>query len=142
MRIHPNPSHSDYVSYIKRDVLFPQILPRDLIIVNVEIDVAVDTVTTSAEPTLVCNIGRFFIIILQAGANCEQQLVADYQKMFRDDVLTDFTIRIGADGREIRCHKAILAARSPVFGAMLLHEDTAEAKTVCDFSFINSLICF
>lgn len=53
MRIHPNPSHSDYVSYIKRDVLFPQILPKDLIIVNVEIDVAVDTVTTSTEPVMV-----------------------------------------------------------------------------------------
>lgn len=49
MRIHPNPSHSDYVSYIKRDVLFPQILPNDSIIVNVEIDVAVETVTTTLE---------------------------------------------------------------------------------------------
>lgn len=50
MRIHPNPSHSDYVSYIKRDVLFPQIMPRDMIIVNVEIDVAVETITTTNEP--------------------------------------------------------------------------------------------
>ncbi|VDM43131.1 unnamed protein product [Toxocara canis] len=49
MRIHPNPSHSDYVSYIKRDVLFPQILPNDSIIVNVEIDVAVETITTTVE---------------------------------------------------------------------------------------------
>ncbi len=49
MRIHPNPSHSDYVSYIKRDVLFPQILPKDSIIVFVEIDVAVETVTTSTD---------------------------------------------------------------------------------------------
>lgn len=47
MRIHPNPSHSDYVSYIKRDVLFPQILPQDIIVVTVEIDVAVETITTS-----------------------------------------------------------------------------------------------
>lgn len=52
MRIHPNPSHSDYVSYIKRDVLFPQILPNDSIIVNVEIDVAVETVTTTLEEML------------------------------------------------------------------------------------------
>lgn len=43
MRVHPNPSHSDYVSYIKRDVLFPQIQPADSITVLVEIDVAVDT---------------------------------------------------------------------------------------------------
>ena len=46
MRIHPNPSHSDYVSYIKRDVLFPQIQPHDSITVFVEIDVAVETITT------------------------------------------------------------------------------------------------
>jgi hypothetical protein len=49
MRIHPNPSHSDYVSYIKRDVLFPQISPADSITVFVEIDVAVETVTTSSD---------------------------------------------------------------------------------------------
>lgn len=46
-RIHPNPSHSDYVSYIKRDVLFPQIQPHDSITVFVEIDVAVETITTN-----------------------------------------------------------------------------------------------
>ncbi|KAK6050190.1 hypothetical protein COOONC_12305, partial [Cooperia oncophora] len=43
-------------------------------------------------------------------SNCEQQLVEDYQRLFRDDLLTDFTIRVG--GREIRAHRAILAARS------------------------------
>ncbi len=52
MRIHPNPSHSDYVSYIKRDVLFPQILPQDIIVVSVEIDVAVETITTSSEDSM------------------------------------------------------------------------------------------
>ena len=45
MRVHPNPSHSDYVSYIKRDVLFPQMLPQDTIVVTVAIDVAVETIT-------------------------------------------------------------------------------------------------
>ena len=48
MRVHPNPSHSDYVSYIKRDVLFPQILPQDTIVVTVEIDVAVETITVTS----------------------------------------------------------------------------------------------
>ncbi|KAL3998449.1 Protein maternal effect lethal 26 [Acanthocheilonema viteae] len=113
MRIHPNPSHSDYVSYIKRDVLFPQILPNDSIIVNVEIDVAVETVTTTLEEMLT--------------SNSEQQLTEDYLKMLKDNVLTDFTIKVSE--REIRVHRAILAARSPVFAAMLRHEDTNEAKT-------------
>lgn len=53
--------------------------------------------------------------------------------MLKDNVLSDFTIKIG--DREIRAHRAILAARSPVFAAMLRHEDTNEAKTA---SFIKS----
>lgn len=113
MRIHPNPSHSDYVSYIKRDVLFPQILPRDLIVVQVEIDVAVETITTNTEQHSVVNM--------------EQQLFDDYLKIFRDELLTDFVIKVS--GREVRAHRAILAARSPVFCAMLTHDQTNEAKT-------------
>lgn len=55
MRVHPNPSHSDYVSYIKRDVLFPQISPADSILVLVEIDVAIETITVQMdEPLKVC----------------------------------------------------------------------------------------
>ncbi|KAL3089949.1 hypothetical protein niasHS_006401 [Heterodera schachtii] len=178
MRIHPNPSHSDYVSYIKRDVLFPQIQPADSITVFVEIDVAVETVTTSVDDS--CRFSK--------PCNCEHQLGDDYLKLLNDDVLTDFTIRVvqqrdaggggggggsicsggagggaecsltaaaaaantvhpatpnalndggGAGGghegnvqiREIRVHKAILAARSPVFAAMLQHVDTSESKT-------------
>lgn len=53
MRVHPNPSHSDYVSYIKRDVLFPQISPQDTIVVTVEIDVAVETITTNLDESFV-----------------------------------------------------------------------------------------
>ncbi|VDN04761.1 unnamed protein product, partial [Thelazia callipaeda] len=100
MRIHPNPSHSDYVSYIKRDILFPQIF--------------------------LLNLRRKFLL-RNCDSNSEQQLTEDYLKMLKDDVLTDFTIRVGE--REIRVHRAILAARSPVFAAMLRHEDTNEAKT-------------
>ncbi|CAO4361787.1 Protein CBR-MEL-26 [Caenorhabditis briggsae] len=115
MRIHPNPSHSDYVSYIKRDVLFPQIMPRDMIIVHVEIDVAVETITTTNEP------------IQFEPINTEQQLVDDYQRLFCDELLTDFDINV--NGRVIRAHKAVLAARSAVFNAMLTHQDTDEART-------------
>lgn len=70
-------------------------------------------------------------------SNCEQQLVEDYQRLFRDDLLTDFTIRVG--GREIKAHRAILAARSPVFQAMLMHELTNETKSgvleICDLDY-------
>uniref|UniRef100_A0A8R1IP20 BTB domain-containing protein n=1 Tax=Caenorhabditis japonica TaxID=281687 RepID=A0A8R1IP20_CAEJA len=114
MRIHPNPSHSDYVSYIKRDVLFPQIMPRDMIIVNVEIDVAVETITTTNEP------------IAFEPVNTERQLSEDYKRLFLQELLCDFVINVG--GREINAHKAVLSARSPVFNAMLTHCDTDESK--------------
>ncbi|KAH7727568.1 BTB/POZ domain-containing protein [Aphelenchoides avenae] len=117
MRIHPNPSHSDYVSYIKRDVLFPQISPADSIIVFVEIDVAVETVTTQLDD----NALGF------KSCNCEKPLGEDYLKLLNEETLTDFTIKV--DGKEIRVHKAILAGRSPVFAAMFSHEDTEEMKT-------------
>uniref|UniRef100_A0AC35GKX2 MATH domain-containing protein n=1 Tax=Panagrolaimus sp. PS1159 TaxID=55785 RepID=A0AC35GKX2_9BILA len=60
-RIHPNPSHSDYVSYIKRHVLFPQILPHDSITVFVEIDVAVKTITTNIGELLPVRVFALFI---------------------------------------------------------------------------------
>lgn len=115
MRIHPNPSHSDYVSYIKRDVLFPQISPSDSITVLVEIDVAVETITTTMDDHQL------------AVCNYEKQLSDDYLKLLTDGLLTDFTVKVGE--KEIDVHKAILAARSPVFAAMLNHESTSEAKT-------------
>jgi len=134
MRIHPNPSHSDYVSYIKRDVLFPQISPADSITVFVEIDVAVETVTFNMEDT---HLGI---------CNSERQLADDYLKLLNDDLLTDFVIRVGE--KEIRVHKAILAARSPVFAAMMQHDNTSEAKTGTlvikdvDFAVVKEMLNF
>lgn len=135
MRIHPNPSHSDYVSYIKRDVLFPQISPADSIIVFVEIDVAVETVTTQLDDNILVSLHSATVastVHLQLQGfktcNCEKQLGEDYLKLLNDDLLTDFTIKV--EGKEIRVHKAILAGRSPVFSAMFSHEDTEEMKTV------------
>lgn len=52
-------------------------------------------------------------------------------KLLNDVVLTDFVIKV--QDKEIHVHKAILAARSPVFAAMLHHVDTSESKTVRKF---------
>ncbi|KAI6241409.1 hypothetical protein M3Y99_00368900 [Aphelenchoides fujianensis] len=118
LRQHPNPSHSDFVSYIKRDILFPQISPADSITVFVEIDVAVETITTTADDHL----------LSRQKCECERPLGDDYLRLLKDSIHTDFTIRVGL-GLEIRVHKAILAARSPVFAAMLNHKDTDEARS-------------
>lgn len=59
--------------------------------------------------------------------NSDQQLIEDYQKLLKEDSFADFTIKVGP--KETRAHRAILAARSVVFAAMLTH-DTGEAKNV------------
>ncbi|TMS32804.1 hypothetical protein L596_000605 [Steinernema carpocapsae] len=88
-------------------------MPADSIVVTVDIAAAVDTVTTTVDEPL-------------ESIDFERQLGEDYLRLLQDDVLTDFTIRIG--NRDIRTHRAILAARSPVFAAMFAHSDTKEAK--------------
>lgn len=115
MRIHPNPSHSDYVSYIKRDVLFPQISPSDIIVVHVEIDVAVETITTSS--------GEYLPAIL----NSEKELSKNLLSLLENDRHSDFTIKAG--GQEFKVHRAILSARSRVFAAMLEHRNTEEVRS-------------
>lgn len=44
-------------------------------------------------------------------------MARDMESFFREGRLSDFTIV--ASGREMRAHRAILSARSPVFAAML-----------------------
>lgn len=44
-------------------------------------------------------------------------MARDMENFFREGRLSDFTIIAG--GREMRAHRAILSARSPVFAAML-----------------------
>lgn len=58
----------------------------------------------------------------------EKQLSEDCLRLLTDRIMTDFTIMVGE--HEIPVHKIILAARSPVFAAMLNHEDTSEFKLV------------
>uniref|UniRef100_A0AC35U413 BTB domain-containing protein n=1 Tax=Rhabditophanes sp. KR3021 TaxID=114890 RepID=A0AC35U413_9BILA len=110
MRIHPNPSHSDYVAYIKRETLCPKIMADDTIVVLIEIDVGVETVTTIFDDSAI-------------PCTCASQLSDDFSKLI-DGNLTDFVVQIGK--HEIGVHKAILAARSPVFNAMMAHSDARE----------------
>ncbi|KRZ02046.1 Protein maternal effect lethal 26 [Trichinella zimbabwensis] len=132
MRVHPSPSHSDYVSYIKRDVLYPQILPHDIIIVTVEIDVAVEIVTTSNEDNF-------------SYTDSIKHFINDSEAMLKSHTFSDFEIEVG--GRIIPAHRCILAARSTVFAAMLTHQthETQMGRLVIpdfDFEVISELVRF
>jgi hypothetical protein len=117
MRVHPNPSHSDYVCYVKRDVLFPQILPQDLIQVTVEIEVAVETVTTTTPENTEPEVPDSLRI-----------MATDYSKLLKNGICSDFCIEVG--NQRIPVHRSVLVARSTVLSAMLTHE-TEEAQNGC-----------
>uniref|UniRef100_A0A915E314 MATH domain-containing protein n=1 Tax=Ditylenchus dipsaci TaxID=166011 RepID=A0A915E314_9BILA len=51
MRIHPNPSNSDYVAYLKKSQFYPQI-PDDTFTISFEIDVAHEILTTVCDEPL------------------------------------------------------------------------------------------
>jgi len=58
-----------------------------------------------------------------------QEVAKDLEGIYRDGKLADFLIIAG--GREISCHRAILAARSPFFAAMFAdHTEEAKEKRV------------
>jgi len=56
------------------------------------------------------------------------EITGDLQNLFETQTLSD--IKVCVQGTEIPAHKAILAARSPVFCAMFVH-DTMEHKESC-----------
>lgn len=56
-----------------------------------------------------------------------QTVASDIKRMFNDELFTDFQLKTN-DGEVLKAHKVILAARSPVFFAMLTN-DLEEAQT-------------
>ncbi|XP_052036889.1 TD and POZ domain-containing protein 1-like [Apodemus sylvaticus] len=77
--------------------------------------------------TLCCKvniIGAFFSMpeqnITPAIKNTGQMLIDDLTKLWEKSLFTDCSLLVG--DHEFRAHKAILAARSPVFRAMFEHE--------------------
>ncbi|CDW53510.1 Protein maternal effect lethal 26, partial [Trichuris trichiura] len=128
MRVHPSPSHSDYVTYVKRDVVLPKILPQDFLAVFTTIDVVVDTVTVDAEDcspvsSLTC---KYFPTFPTDIPDSESLFISDMKALLENGAYADFSISVG--GITIPAHRCILAARSNVFAAMLLHA-TEESRT-------------
>lgn len=68
-----------------------------------------------------------------------QAVLADYKKMFDNEYLTDFQLKTN-DGETLKVHKAILAARSPVFYTMLQQDMKEVNEGVAEVSDLDSVV--
>lgn len=89
------------------------LLPDDKLTVFCEVSVVADTINVTGQSPIT----QFKL------PDC--RLSDDFTRMFDDGRFADCTLTVG--GRDLHAHKAILAARSPVFEAMFVHE-TEESK--------------
>ncbi|XP_038104919.1 protein roadkill isoform X2 [Culex quinquefasciatus] len=100
-----------FKKFIRRDFLLDEangLLPEDKLTIFCEVSVVADSVNISGQS----NIIQFKVP--------ECKLSEDLGILFDNEKFSDVTLAVG--GREFQAHKAILAARSPVFAAMFEHE--------------------
>uniref|UniRef100_A0A1I7YDT1 BTB domain-containing protein n=1 Tax=Steinernema glaseri TaxID=37863 RepID=A0A1I7YDT1_9BILA len=99
-----------YFEYIRRDLLIGHVQPQDELQLVLQLTITFDTITKNSQSTR--------LAIPEPPANDHTtQIGRDFESMFKDERLADFKIKCG--DREIKVHKFVLAARSPVFAAML-----------------------
>ncbi|XP_065200076.1 speckle-type POZ protein B-like [Planococcus citri] len=99
-----------FKKFIRRDFLLDEsngLLPDDKLTIFCEVSVLADCVNVSGQTNSV----QFRV------PKCK--LSQDLGVLLEDQKLTDVVLSVG--GKEFRAHKAILAARSPVFAAMFEH---------------------
>lgn len=104
-----------YFEYIRRDLLIAHIQPQDELQLVLNLTINFDTVTKTSQTQRPSGLPEPKFT----------EMARDMENFFREGRLSDFTIVAG--GREMRAHRAILSARSPVFAAMLEHH-TEEFK--------------
>lgn len=63
----------------------------------------------------------------------------DIKKMFEDELFADFELRC-SDGETLKCHKVILAIRSPVFHAMLSNDMKETQQGFVDVPDFTSIV--
>ena len=68
-----------------------------------------------------------------------EQAQSSVARMLREDILTDITIN--AVGGSIRAHRAVLAARSPVFMSMFTHDLREKELSTVDISDMSIEAC-
>ncbi|VVC25545.1 Hypothetical protein CINCED_3A023020 [Cinara cedri] len=100
-----------FKKFIRRDFLLDEangLLPDDKLTIFCEVSVVADSVNISGQSNAV----QFKVP--------ECRLPDDLGNLFEIQKFSDVTLSVS--GREFQAHKAILAARSPVFAAMFEHE--------------------
>ncbi|XP_065204497.1 speckle-type POZ protein-like [Planococcus citri] len=110
-----------YPRYLERNYLFDksdQLLPGDRLTIYCEV--------TFAKVSDICNTSGQLDASQLKTTNCN--LSDNLQTLVMNEELSDVKFRI--KGKDIPAHKAILAARSPVFAAMLKH-DMQEGLSNC-----------
>ncbi|XP_051012896.1 speckle-type POZ protein-like [Acomys russatus] len=109
--------HSGFKKFILRDFLLSQthwLLPDDRLTLFCKVSVLGDSYTISGQNT------ASSIKVPRC------TLTADLGELWETSCFTDCSLLVG--GREFRAHKAILAARSPVFSAMFEHDVKEKPK--------------
>ncbi|CAO4364921.1 Protein CBR-BATH-44 [Caenorhabditis briggsae] len=104
-----------YFEYIRREVLMSHVQPGDDLYLSLSIFITFDTVTKASQT----------VRYIPPDMPKPTEVTKDLENLFRSGKHADFTFVI--EGRELKAHKAILAARSPVFAAMM-ESHTAESQ--------------
>ncbi|KAF1766545.1 hypothetical protein GCK72_006502 [Caenorhabditis remanei] len=104
-----------YFEYIRREVLIGHVQPTDDLHLSLIITVTFDTVTKASQN----------IRSIAPELPKPVEVTKDLENLFRSGKHSDFTFIV--EGRELRAHRAILAARSPVFAAMM-ESHTSESQ--------------
>ncbi|KAK3751856.1 hypothetical protein QZH41_009661, partial [Actinostola sp. cb2023] len=115
-----------FKKFIRRDFLMDEangLLPNDTLNLFCEVSVEGDSVNVS---------GSSHSSALKVP---ECKLSTDMEKLLNNGTFSDTVLVV--DGREFYAHKAILAARSPVFNAMFEHEMTESRKGRVEISDID-----
>uniref|UniRef100_A0A915DSV2 BTB domain-containing protein n=1 Tax=Ditylenchus dipsaci TaxID=166011 RepID=A0A915DSV2_9BILA len=128
-----------YFEYIRRDLLISHIQPTDEIQLMLSLTIVSDTVTKSSQSVVAATLPE----------PRPSELALDFEMMFKNERHSDFKIicQNGKETKEIKVHKLVLSARSPVFSAMLeSHTEEAQSGQVVyddiDFEVMVDMLFF
>ncbi|KAK0410392.1 hypothetical protein QR680_005107 [Steinernema hermaphroditum] len=127
-----------YFEYIRRDLLIGHVHPQDELQLVLQLTITFDTITKNSQNSR--------LSVPEPPPNdATSQIGRDFEAMFKDERLADFTIICG--DRKIQVHKFVLAARSPVFAAMLEPhtEESIKSEVIIndlDYEILHEMLFF